>query len=283
MPKRLQRRAGVLPGFKLTLGFTLLYLALLVVLPLLGLFARSSSMSWAEFAGATASARALAAYRLTFGAALCAAAVSAALGLLLAWVLVRYEFPGRRGIDGLIDLPFALPTAVAGITWTALLAPGGWVGSWFEPLGVKLAYTPYGIGVALIFIGLPFVVRGVQPILEDLEPELEEAAASLGATRGQVFRRVLLPALWPALVTGSALAFARAVGEYGSVVFIAGNLPMQTEIAPLLIVMKLDQFDYAGATAIAAVLLLASLALMLAIHALEGLGLRRMAGASGEP
>jgi sulfate/thiosulfate transport system permease protein len=271
-------RAGALPGFKQTLGFTLVYLTLLVLIPLAGLGVRSSTLGWEEFVAATASPRALAAYRLTFGAALAAALASALFGLVLAWVLVRYRFAGRRLIDGLIDLPFALPTAVAGITLTALLAPQGWVGRWLEPLGIQAAYTPLGVVIALIFIGLPFVVRTVQPVLEDIEPEIEEAAANLGADRWQTFARVLFPALWPALTTGSALAFARAVGEYGSVVFIAGNLPFKTEIAPLLIVMKLDQYDYAGATAIAAALLGFSFLMLFGINALQSIGRRRMGG-----
>jgi sulfate transport system permease protein len=277
------RRSRVLPGFGVTLGFTLLYLGLLVLVPLSGLFLRSASLSWDEFVAAVFSARALASYRLTFGASLAAAATNAGLGLLLAWVLVRYRFPGRGIVDGLVDLPFALPTAVAGITLTALLARGGWLGRFLEPLGIEVAYTPLGVTIALVFIGLPFVVRTVQPVLEDLEPELEEAAASLGADRWQTFRRVLFPTLWPALMTGTALAFARAVGEYGSVVFIAGNLPMRTEIAPLLIVMKLDQYDYAGATAIACVLLVVSFALLLAINGLQAFGRRRLAGVGRAP
>jgi sulfate transport system permease protein len=277
-----QRTSRVLPGFGLTLGFTLVYLGVLVLLPLAGLFLRTASLSWPELAAAVGSPRALASYRLTFGASFAAAAANAGIGLVVAWVLVRYRFPGKRLVDGLIDLPFALPTAVAGITLTALLAPGGWVGRWLEPLGIRAAYTPLGVVIALVFIGLPFVVRTVQPVLEDLEPELEEAAASLGASRWQTFRRVLFPTLWPALMTGTALAFARAVGEYGSVVFIAGNLPMQTEIAPLLIVMKLDQYDYAGATAIATVLLVVSFALLLGINGLQSIGRRRLAG-TGAP
>jgi sulfate transport system permease protein len=278
-----QRTSRVLPGFGLTLGFTLVYLGVLVLLPLAGLFLRTASLSWPELAAAVGSPRALASYRLTFGASFAAAAANAGIGLVVAWVLVRYRFPGKRLVDGLIDLPFALPTAVAGITLTALLAPGGWVGRWLEPLGIRAAYTPLGVVIALVFIGLPFVVRTVQPVLEDLEPELEEAAASLGASRWQTFRRVLFPTLWPALMTGTALAFARAVGEYGSVVFIAGNLPMQTEIAPLLIVMKLDQYDYAGATAIACVLLVVSFALLLAINGLQAFGRRRLAGVGRAP
>jgi sulfate transport system permease protein len=272
------RGAGALPGLGWTLGFTIFWLLLIVLIPLSGLFVRSASLTWAEFAAATASPRALASYRLTFGAALAAAALNAVFGLLLAWVLVRYRFPGRSLVDGLVDLPFALPTAVAGITLTALLARDGWIGRWLEPLGLQVVYTPLGVTIALLFIGFPFVVRTVQPVLEDLEVDVEEAAASLGADRWQTFRRVLFPSLWPALATGVALAFARGVGEYGSVVFIAGNLPLKTEIAPLLIVMKLDQYDYAGATAIAAVLLVTSFVLLLAINKVQSLGRRRMAG-----
>lgn len=272
-------RRSVLPGFGLTLGITIAYLSLLVLIPLAGLFWRSASLSGAEFLAAVASPRALAAYRLSFGAAFAAAITNAVFGLLVAWVLVRYRFPGRSIADALVDLPFALPTAVAGITLTALLAKNGWIGSLLEPLGIAVAYTPVGITVALVFIGIPFVVRTVQPVLQDLEPEFEEAAASLGASRFDTFRRVLFPALWPALVTGFALAFARAVGEYGSVVFISGNMPMKTEIAPLLIVTQLEQYDYAAATAIAAVLLVVSFALLLGINAIQRWGVRRLAGA----
>jgi sulfate transport system permease protein len=274
------RRRSVLPGFGLTLGFTITYLSLLVLIPLAGLFWRSASMSGAEFLAAVASPRALAAYRLSFGAAFVAAIANAFFGLIVAWVLVRYRFPGKGVIDALVDLPFALPTAVAGITLTALLAKTGWIGSLLEPLGIAVAYTPLGVTVALVFIGIPFVVRTVQPVLETLEPEIEEAAASLGASRLDTFRRVLFPALWPALVTGFTLAFARAVGEYGSVVFISGNMPGKTEIAPLLIVTRLEEYDYAGATAIAAVLLVVSFGLLLAINALQRFGARRLAGAS---
>jgi sulfate transport system permease protein len=276
----LARKRSVLPGFGITLGFTVAYLSLLVLIPLAGLFWRSASMTGAEFLAAVASPRALAAYRLSFGAAFAAGLVNAVFGLVVAWVLVRYRFPGRSVVDALVDLPFALPTAVAGITLTALLAKNGWIGSLLEPLGIAVAYTPIGVTIALVFIGIPFVVRTVQPVLEDLERELEEAAASLGATRFDTFRRVLFPALWPALVTGFTLAFARAVGEYGSVVFISGNMPMKTEIAPLLIVTQLEQYDYAGATAIAAVLLVISFALLLGINALQRLGARRLAGAT---
>jgi sulfate transport system permease protein len=275
----LLRQRSVLPGFGLTLGFTLTYLGLLVLIPLAGLFVRSASLGPAEFLAAAGSPRALAAYRLSFGASLVAALTNAVLGLVVAWVLVRYRFPGRRLFDALVDLPFALPTAVAGITLTALLARNGWLGRHLEPLGIEVAYTPLGVVVALIFIGLPFVVRTLQPVVQELEAELEEAAASLGARRGQIFARVLFPALWPALATGFALAFARGVGEYGSVVFISGNLPMRTEIAPLLIVTRLEEFDYASATAIAAVLLVISFGLLLGIQALQHFGSRRFAGA----
>jgi sulfate/thiosulfate transport system permease protein len=271
---------SVLPGFGITLGFTIVYLSLLVLIPLAGLFWKSASLSGAEFLAAVGSPRALAAYRLSFGAAFAAAAVNAFFGLVVAWVLVRYRFPGHGVLDALVDLPFALPTAVAGITLTALLAKNGWIGGLLEPLGIHVAYTPLGVTVALIFIGIPFVVRTVQPVLQDLEPELEEAAASLGAGRFDTFRRVLFPSLWPALVTGFALAFARAVGEYGSVVFISGNMPMKTEIAPLVIVTELEQWNYAGATAIAAVLLVVSFGLLLGINALQRLGARRLAGAT---
>lgn len=279
----LRKNRSVLPGFGITLGFTVAYLSLLVLIPLAGLFWKSASLSGAEFLAAVASPRALAAYRLSFGASFVAALVNAFFGLVVAWVLVRYRFPGRGVVDALVDLPFALPTAVAGITLTALLAKNGWIGSLLEPLGIRVAYTPIGVTVALVFIGIPFVVRTVQPVLQDLEPEIEEAAASLGAHRFDTFRRVLFPALWPALVTGFALAFARSIGEYGSVVFIAGNMPMKTEIAPLLIVTELEQWNYAGATAIAAVLLVLSFGLLLGINALQRLGTRRLAGGAGEP
>jgi sulfate transport system permease protein len=275
-------RHRVLPGFGLTLGFAILYLSLLVLLPLSALFFRSASLPLADFAAAVASPRALAAYRLSFAASFAAAGTNALFGLVLAWVLVRYRFPGHDLVDAFVDLPFALPTAVAGITLTTLLGPHGWVGRWLEPLGIQAAYTPLGVTLALTFIGVPFVVRTVQPVLEDLEAEAEEAAASLGAGRLQTFRRVLFPALWPALVTGSALAFARALGEYGSVVFISGNMPLRTEIVPLLIVSKLEQYDYAGATAIATVMLVSSFALLLAINALQALGRRRLSGAGSE-
>jgi sulfate transport system permease protein len=275
----LQTRRSVLPGFGLTLGFTLTYLCLLVLIPLAGLFFKSASLGAAEFFGAVSSPRALAAYRLSFGASFAAAAVNAIFGLIVAWVLVRYHFPGRRLVDALVDLPFALPTAVAGITLTTLLAKNGWIGRPLDPLGISVAYTPLGVAVALTFIGLPFVVRTVQPVLADLEPEIEDAAAVLGAGRVATLLRVVLPAVLPALATGFALAFARSVGEYGSVVFISGNLPMRTEIAPLLIVTQLEQYDYAAATAIAAVLLVISFVLLLAINALQHWGVRRLSGA----
>jgi len=274
MPFALKQKS-VLPGFGLTLGFTLAYLTLIVLIPLAGLFVKTAGLSWDQFANAVLSPRVLAAYRLSFGAALIGAGVNAVFGLIVAWVLVRYRFPGRRVIDALVDLPFALPTAVAGITLTALFSKNGWIGGLLEPLGVKVAYTPLGVMVALTFVGLPFVVRTLQPVLQDIDPEIEEAAASLGAGRFQTFLRVLFPAFFPALATGFALAFARGVGEYGSVVFIAGNMPMRTEIAPLLIVTKLEQYDYAGATAVAVVLLVISFALLLAINALQGVTRRR--------
>jgi sulfate transport system permease protein len=275
----LRTQRSVLPGFGLTLGFTLAYLGLLVLIPLAGLFLKSASLGLDAFVAAVASPRALAAYRLSFGASFAAAGVNAGMGLVVAWVLVRYRFPGRGLVDALVDLPFALPTAVAGITLTTLLAKNGWIGRLLEPLGIQVAYTPLGVAVALTFIGLPFVVRTVQPVLEDLEAELEEAAASLGANRWQTFRRVLFPTLWPALATGFALAFARAVGEYGSVVFISGNMPLRTEIAPLLIVTQLEQYDYEAATAVAATLLVISFGLLLVINALQAWGARRLAGA----
>jgi len=264
-----------LPGFRLTLGITLLYLGLIVLLPLTALVLKAGTLSGDEFWTTVTSARALAAYRLSFGASFAGAAVNAVFGLLVAWVLVRYRFPGKRIVDALIDLPFALPTAVAGIALTFLYSPRGWVGALLAKLGIEVAFTPVGVMVALTFIGLPFVVRTVQPVLEDLDREVEEAAACLGATSTQTFRRVIFPAVLPALVTGFALAFARALGEYGSVVFISGNMPMRTEIAPLLIVTKLEQYDYAGATAIAVVMLAASFALLLLINAAQAWGRRR--------
>ncbi len=267
--RQLLTRHSVLPGFNLTLGFTVLYLSLIVLIPLSATFAKSATLGWEQFWAAVSAPRVLASYRLSFGASLIGASINAVFGLVVAWVLVRYSFPGKRVIDALVDLPFALPTAVAGIALTAVYSPQGWIGQWFEPLGVKIAFTPLGVMVPLTFIGLPFVVRTVQPVLEDLDPEVEEAAASLGASRWQTFWRVLLPSLWPALLTGFALAFARAVGEYGSVIFIAGNIPMVSEITPLLIVSKLEQYDYAGATALAVALLVVSFALLLVINALQ--------------
>jgi len=263
------RRQSVLPGFHLALGFTLLYLSLIVLIPLSATLAKTLTMSWEAFWAAVSAPRVLASYRLSFGAALIAAAINTFFGLIVAWVLVRYRFPGKKLIDALVDLPFALPTAVAGIALTAIYAKNGWIGSVLEPLGVKVAFTPLGVLVALVFIGLPFVVRTVQPVLEDLEPELEEAAATLGASRWQTFGRVIFPAVLPALTTGFALAFARAVGEYGSVIFIAGNMPMVSEITPLLIITKLEQYDYAGATALAVVMLAASFLLLLLINYLQ--------------
>ena len=271
------RRQDVLPGFNLALGFTLLYLSLIVLIPLSAVFIKTSTLTWEAFWGTVTGPRLLASYRLSFGASLLAAAINAAFGLLVAWVLVRYEFPGKRLVDALVDLPFALPTAVAGIALTAIYAENGWIGRWLVPLGIKVAFTPLGVLVAMTFIGLPFVVRTVQPVLEDVERELEEAAASLGANRLQTFLRVLLPAIAPALATGFALAFARAVGEYGSVIFIAGNLPLVSEITPLLIIAKLEQYDYIGATAIAAVMLVFSFVLLLLINLLQGWSQRRKA------
>ncbi len=263
------RRPSVIPGFGLTLGFTLAYLGLIVLLPLAALVARTFGLSPAELWAIATTPRVIAAFRVSFGTALIAAVINVFFGLLVAWVLVRYRFPGHRLVDAMVDLPFALPTAVAGIALTALYAPNGWVGRLLDPLGIKVAYTPLGIVVALTFIGLPFIVRTVQPVLQDLEVEHEEAAASLGAGRWQTFARVIFPAILPALITGFALAFARGVGEYGSVIFIAGNMPAVSEIVPLLIVTKLDQFDYAGATVLAVMMLLASFILLLAINLLQ--------------
>ncbi|MBC7160857.1 MAG: sulfate ABC transporter permease subunit CysT [Immundisolibacter sp.] len=272
------RSRSVLPGFGLTLGFTVLYLSLIVLIPLSATFLKAAQLGWEGIWQAVSSPRVLASYRLTFGASLFAATINLVFGLLVAWVLVRYRFPGRRLVDALVDLPFALPTAVAGIALTALYAPNGWLGALLVPLGVKVAFTPLGIVVALIFIGLPFVVRTVQPVLEDAEAELEEAAASLGAGRLTTFRRVILPTIWPALLTGFTLAFARALGEYGSVIFIAGNLPFVSEITPLLIITKLEQYDYAGATAIAASMLTLSFLLLLPINLLQAWSRRRTGG-----
>jgi sulfate transport system permease protein len=270
-------RTTVLPGFRLTLGFTLFYLCLIVLVPLLTLPARTATMGWRAVWQTVSDPRVVSSYRLSVGAALLAAAVNAVFGLIVAWVLARYRFPGKRIVDAFIDLPFALPTAVAGITLTTLYAPNGWLGAPLEQWGIKVAFTPLGITVALVFIGLPFVVRTLQPVIEDLDVEIEEAATSLGATRAYVLTRIILPYLYPAWLTGFALAFARAVGEYGSVVFISGNMPMRTEIAPLLIITKLEQYDYAGATAIALVMLLISFTLLLAVNALQGWSSRKLA------
>jgi sulfate transport system permease protein len=271
------RRPSVLPGFHLALGTTLLYLALIVLIPLSAAFLKAFTLSWPQFVDIVTAPRVVASLRLSFGAALIAAVINAFFGLLIAWVLVRYRFPGFRVVDALIDLPFALPTAVAGISLTAIYAPNGWLGAPLAELGIKIAFTPLGILVALVFIGLPFVVRTVQPVLEDMERELEEAARSLGAGPLQIFIKVIGPTILPALLTGFTLAFARAVGEYGSVVFIAGNLPMVSEIAPLVIISKLEAYDYAGATAVAVVMLLASFAMLLAINLLQGWMRRRHA------
>ena len=273
-PTRRPRR--VLPGFGLTLGYAILYLSLIVLIPLVATFLKTAELGWAQFLRVVTTPRVLASLELSFGAAALAAFVNVLAGLLIAWVLTRYEFPGRRIVDALVDLPFALPTAVAGIALTALYAPNGWIGALLAPLGVQVAYSRLGIVVALVFIGLPFVVRTVQPVLEELDKEVEQAAATLGATSRQIFACVVLPTVWPALITGFALAFARGIGEYGSVIFIAGNLPMVSEIAPLLIVTKLEQYEYASATAIAVVMLGLSFFLLLGINALQGWTQRRL-------
>jgi sulfate transport system permease protein len=270
-----RRSHGVLPGFGLSLGTTLTYLSLLVLIPLAGLVWKSTAVGWDSFASTVLAPRALAAYRLTFAAAGIAATVNVGFGLVVAWVLARYEFPGKGLVDALVDLPFALPTAVAGIALTALYAENGWLGRYLEPHGIKVAFAPAGVVVAMVFVGLPFVVRTVQPVLLDLDAQMEEVAATLGASRWQIVTRVILPAVLPATLTGAALAFARAVGEYGSIVFISGNMPMRTEIVPLLIVTKLEQFDYPGATAIALVMLLASFLLLLIINSLQAWARRR--------
>lgn len=269
------RKSSVLPGFGLTLGFSIFYLSLLVLIPLSGLFWKTATLTWDDFWHTVTAPRVLASYKLSFGAAFIGAVINAVFGFLVAWVLVRYRFPGKRIVDALVDLPFALPTAVAGIALTAIYAPNGWIGKHLEPLGIKVAFTPLGVVIALTFIGLPFVVRTLQPVLEDLEQEVEEAAASLGASRWQTFLKVIFPAVMPALITGFALAFARAVGEYGSVIFIAGNMPMVSEITPLIIITKLEQYDYAGATAIALVMLLISFAMLLTINGLQAWSQRR--------
>ena len=268
LPGRARTRR-IIPGFGLSLGYTLLWLGLIVLIPLVGVFFKASGLGVAGLWSIWTEPRVLAALRISFGTAVAAAAFNAVMGTLVAWVFVRYRFPGKRVFDAMIDLPFALPTAVAGIALTALYGPTGWIGQWPEAAGIKVAYTPLGITVALVFIGLPFVVRVVQPVLAEVEVELEEAAATLGASRWQTVRRVVLPTLWPAVLAGFALAFARGVGEYGSVIFIAGNLPGVSEIAPLLITIKLEEFDYEGAAAIAAAMLLLSFALLLVINTLQ--------------
>ena len=272
--------ARVLPGFNITLGFTITYLSLIVLIPLSALIFKTFSLSLEQFWAAVTGPRVMASYRLTFGASFLAALVNGVFGLLLAWVLVRYDFVGKKFIDAMVDLPFALPTAVAGISLTALLAGNGWVGQYLEPWGIQLAFNPNGVVIALIFIGLPFVVRTVQPVLEDAEKELEEAATCLGANRWQTFHRVIFPTIAPALLTGFAMAFARAIGEYGSVIFIAGNMPMVSEITPLIIVGKLEQYDYAGATAVAMVMLVISFVLLLVINALQAWQRRQTGGAT---
>jgi sulfate transport system permease protein len=274
---RLKRSRGPLPGFGLSMGVTLTYLSLIVLIPLAGLIWKTSAMTWGQFVAAVTSPRALAAYRLSFGAALAAGTVNAVFGLILAWVLARYRFVGHGFVDALVDLPFALPTAVAGIALTSLFVESGWLGQFLEPRGIKVAFAPAGIAIAMTFVGLPFVVRSVQPILMGIDPNMEEVAATLGATRLYTVWRVIVPAVMPALCTGFALAFARALGEYGSIVFISGNMPLKTEIVPLLIVTKLEQYDYSGATAIALVMLVVSFGLLLVINSLQAL-MRRRAG-----
>jgi len=268
-PAKRRAPARVLPGFKITLGYTLMYLCLIVLIPLSALVFKTFTLTWDEFWAAVTGPRVMASYRLTFGASLIAALVNVVFGLLVAWVLVRYQFFGKKLVDALVDLPFALPTAVAGISLTALLAGNGWVGQYFEPMGIQLAFNPNGIVIALIFSGSPFLVRTVQPVLEDAEKELEEAASCLGASRWQTFKHIIFPSIAPALLTGFAMAFARAIGEYGSVIFIAGNMPMISEITPLIIIGKLEQYDYAGATAVATVMLVISFILLLIINGLQ--------------
>ncbi len=277
-PGRARRaRRSVIPGFGLTMGLTIVWLCLIVLIPLSTIFLRAAGLGWDGFVAVGLSARALSAYKLSFGTALLAASVNAVFGLLIAWILARYEFPGKKFVDAAVDLPFALPTAVAGIALVSLYAENGWIGSLLAPLGIRVAYTPLGVVVALIFIGLPFIVRSVQPVLADLGADVEEAAATLGATRWQTFSRVILPAIAPALLTGFALAFARGVGEYGSVIFIAGNMPYKSEIAPLLVVTQLEQFDYPGATAIACVMLVASFSMLLLVNLLQAWRAKRSA------
>ncbi|EHR72255.1 sulfate ABC transporter, permease protein CysT [Burkholderiales bacterium JOSHI_001] len=275
LSRALLKRHSVLPGFDLALGFALLYLGLIVLIPLSAAFLKTFTLTWGQFLDATTTPRVMASYRLTFGASFLAALLNAVFGLIVAWVLVRYEFPAKRLVDALVDLPFALPTAVAGIALTAIYAQNGWIGQW---LPFKVSFTPLGVWVALVFIGLPFVVRTLQPVLEDLNRELEEAAATLGASRWMTFTKVIFPILMPALLTGFALAFARALGEYGSVIFIAGNMPMVSEITPLLIITKLEQYDYAGATAIAVVMLVTSFILLLVINLLQAWARKRQGG-----
>lgn len=274
MKNRVVQRS-ILPGFGLTMGFTVLYLSVIVLIPLAAVFLKATSGGWDQLWATVTDARVIASFKISLGASFAAALVNLVFGFVIAWVLVRYSFPGKRFIDGLIDLPFALPTAVAGISLTAIYSQNGWIGQWLEPLGIKAAFSPLGITIALIFIGLPFVVRTIQPVIEELEKEMEEAAASLGAKRGLTFRKVLFPELLPALLTGFALAFSRSIGEYGSVVFISGNMPMKTEIVPLLIMTKLEQYDYTGATAIAMVMLILSFLLLLLINFLQWYSHRR--------
>lgn len=269
------KQHSVLPGFKFTMFFTLAYLAIIVIIPLSGLFFQTAEITFAEFWKAISSERVVSSYKVTFGCAIIAAIINMVFGLILAWVLVRYNFPGKKLIDAMVDLPFALPTAVAGIALAAIYAPDGWIGKYFAEYGIKISFTPIGIVIALIFVGLPFVVRTVQPVLEDLDSELEEAAASMGASRLQIFTKVLFPQILPAVITGFAMAFARALGEYGSVIFIAGNMPNVSEIVPLIIVTKLEQYDYAGATSIALVLLLVSFLLLLVINLLQKWSMER--------
>jgi sulfate/thiosulfate transport system permease protein len=269
------RKPSVLPGFGIALGFSLVYLTLIVLIPLAGLVLRSATLGWAEFMAVLTDERVTRALILSFGTAFAAALVNVVFGVIVAWVLVRYKFPGKRIIDAVVDLPFALPTAVAGIALTALYAPNGWIGQFLKPLGIKIAFTPVGIVIALIFVGLPFIVRTVQPVMEEIDREVEEASATLGATRWQTVSKVLLPGLAPAILTGFALAFARGVGEYGSVIFIAGNVPYVTEIAPLLIVIKLEEFDYAGATAVATIMLAISFAMLFVINLIQAWSRKR--------
>jgi sulfate/thiosulfate transport system permease protein len=276
-----RRARGILPGFGLSLGTSVLYLTLLVLVPLAGVALRGATARWDDVWRATTSARALASFRLSFSASIAAGAANAAAGLLIAWVLVRYRFAGRSALDALVDVPFALPTAVAGLALTAVYSADGWVGRWLAPLGIKVVYTPIGVWLAMSFVGLPFVVRTVQPVLAGIDAHLEEAAAVLGASRLQAFGRVVMPTVLPAVLTGFTLAVARALGEYGSIVFISGNLPLRTEIAPLLIIAQLEQYDYAGATALALVLLLASFALLLATNVLQRWSVRRLGPSPG--